>query len=67
VICGWFMRFLALLRLLIREIAAAGKGLLWRNFLLSIALEAPMGAASVAPRGQIGFNTFHSQSKEFNA
>jgi hypothetical protein len=61
------MRLLALLRLLIRQIPAAGKGLLWRNFLLSIALEAPIGTAGVAPRGWIGFNTFHSQSKEFNA
>jgi hypothetical protein len=59
------MRFLALLRLLIREIAAVGKGLFRRNFLLSIALEAPIGATGVAPRGWIGFNTFHSQSKEF--
>jgi hypothetical protein len=60
------MRFLALLRLLIREIAAAGKGLLWRNFLLSIALGAAIGAAGVARRGWIGFNPFHSQSKEFS-
>src|ERR1700752_675163 len=40
VICGWFMRLLARLSSLIREIGPAGKGLLRRNFLLSIHLRA---------------------------
>src|SRR3981081_2829466 len=38
VICGWFMRLLKELRSLIREIGRRGKGLLWRNFPMSIAL-----------------------------
>src|SRR6202521_1031596 len=38
VIWGWFMRLLKQLRSLLREIGSGGKGLLWRNFLLSIAL-----------------------------
>src|ERR1700755_173722 len=38
VIGGWFMRLLKRLRSLSREIRWGGKGLLGRNFLLSIAL-----------------------------
>src|SRR5437879_12338316 len=39
VICGCFMRLLARLRSLIREIGRGGTGLLRANFLLSIALD----------------------------
>jgi hypothetical protein len=56
----------ALVRLLIREIAAAGKGLLWRDFLLSRALGTLHAGRAFAHGGWIGFNTFQSQSKEFD-
>src|SRR5665213_716015 len=55
VICGWFMRLLAPLRSLIREIGSGGKGLLGRNFLLSIALLTGEARGGFAHRGQIGF------------
>src|ERR1700730_13721770 len=51
VICGWFMRLLKELRSLIREIGWGGKGLLGRNFLLSIALRAQDLAFRVCTSG----------------
>src|SRR6478672_7468532 len=39
VICGWFM-WLASVEVTFREIGTDGKGLLWRNFLMSRALQA---------------------------
>src|ERR1700726_3561544 len=54
-IWGWFMRFLALLRLLIKEMATAGKGLSWRIFQLSRALGAPKARRAFAHGGWIGF------------
>jgi hypothetical protein len=60
------MRLLALLRLLIREIPTAGKGLLWRKFPLSRALPMRNESAAFASDRWIGFNTFHGQSKEFS-
>src|SRR6266478_2661487 len=39
----------------IREIGSAGKGLLWRNFPLSIALRAPYALSGFALRSWIGF------------
>src|SRR4030081_3583524 len=50
VICGWFMRLLTELRSLIREIGWGGKGLLWRNFPMSIALLGHGGCTSPADR-----------------
>src|ERR1700682_400093 len=48
-VCGLFMR------LLIREIGRGRKGLLWRNFLLSIDLRTPNAKRGFAHRVWIGF------------
>src|ERR1700686_296712 len=65
VIGGWFMGVLARLRSLIREIGRGGKGLLWRNFLLSIALRTQDLSWRFAHLGWMGFNPFRGQSKAF--
>src|ERR1700733_13116907 len=55
VICGWFMRFFAPMRSLLREIGRGGKGLLRANFPMSIALQAGEAGCGFAHRGEIGF------------
>jgi hypothetical protein len=49
------MGLLARLKSLLREIGRGGKGLLWRNFPLSIALRRQRGELRFAYRGWIGF------------
>src|ERR1700731_4675625 len=66
VICGWFMRLFKRVRSLIREIGRAGKGLLCRNFRLSIALRAGDAFPGFAHRRRIGFKGFIVQMKGLN-
>jgi hypothetical protein len=49
------MGLLARLKSLLREIGRGGKGLLWRNFLMSIALRRQRKPARFAYRGWIRF------------